>query len=288
MSLLASYNFDEGSGTTTADKSGNGKTATATGTPWRASGHTLAGAGNTVAVAAGFTVPILGSTINTWTIEFWMKTDSGLLPGALQAILADASQYYFYVDPTNGLTYPGNSAMVVGAINAAWHHVAASCNGTTITAYLDGVSVGTAGVQNFLGGSVKNFGNDLPMTTAGAFIGTLDDLRIYSNALTAPQIVTDMNTPVGSGTPPSSLVGASLSDYERDYYARRGISTQQSLEDMRLAFQGQPEYFYWQSLSGLGPGYSLSDHKRKAMMLSLSLSDPASSNADLALAYWAK
>lgn len=67
-SSFARWSFDEGSGTTTADRSGNGFTMTANGSPWSATGHT--GAGLTAVVTnANFFAGTLGAgTITTFTL----------------------------------------------------------------------------------------------------------------------------------------------------------------------------------------------------------------------------
>ena len=82
---------------------------------------------------------------------------------------------------------------------STWTHVAGTYNGTTIRLYVNGVQVGTSAFTGVIGtstGALRIGGNSL---WGEFFQGQIDEVRIYNRALTAAELVTDMNTPV-SGT----------------------------------------------------------------------------------------
>ena len=92
----------------------------------------------------------------------------------------------------------------------SWYHVAGVYNASTreLHVYLngqldDGALVGTVAAAQQNSTSDVNIGR---RTTAGIFHfgGRIDDVRIYSSALTQAQIQADMNTPVGGSPPPDN------------------------------------------------------------------------------------
>src|SRR5262249_33613982 len=78
-----------------------------------------------------------------------------------------------------------------------WSHLAATYDGTTIRAYLNGAQAGTKAIS----GSITTSTNPLRIGGDSVwgeyFNGLIDEVRVYNTALTAAQIQTDMNTPVG-------------------------------------------------------------------------------------------
>ena len=90
----------------------------------------------------------------------------------------------------------GNTAIAVGT---AWHHAAATYDGTTWHLYLDGSPDGSLAVgqpANAQTNTLTTVGSAL--TTAGApagfFAGVVDEVRIWSVARTAAQIAAAKNT----------------------------------------------------------------------------------------------
>ena len=79
-----------------------------------------------------------------------------------------------------------------------WTHLAASYDGAQIRFYVNGTQVAAAAAT----GTYEQ--NTNPLWIGGNavygehFQGRIDDLRIYNRALTATEIQTDMNTPVGA------------------------------------------------------------------------------------------
>jgi RHS repeat-associated protein len=92
-----------------------------------------------------------------------------------------------------------------------WHHLAATWDGTTVTAYLDGQSLGTQSYSSSLG----------PLTSDGVqigretdarrnFNGTIDELAVYPSTLSASQVLAHFNA-TGNTLPgaPTNVVGTS-------------------------------------------------------------------------------
>ena len=82
-----------------------------------------------------------------------------------------------------------------------WSHLATTYDGSTLRLYVNGAQVSSKPVT----GAIVNGSGPLHVggnaVWAEWFSGQIDDLRVYNRALTAGELQTDMNTPVG-GTPP--------------------------------------------------------------------------------------
>jgi hypothetical protein len=82
-----------------------------------------------------------------------------------------------------------------GLLDGNWHHVALTVNNVNLTTlYIDGVAVGSATTQGFLDVPSANevsIGRNLDSASGGGqwfYDGLMDDVRIYSNVLTGPEI----------------------------------------------------------------------------------------------------
>jgi len=220
--LLAYWEFDDGSGTTALDSSGNGHSGTLLGDPQWVTGVIGSGAlsfdGSDGLVEAGHDESL--SLTDALTITTWVK-------------LNDLSTYYFLVckqpSGTARDNYPGNyefrtesgtGELQFGhqeaegeqytfydsttAITAGqWYHVAVVVtNGGLVEFYIDGIAAGSAPQSS-------NFGvlNEEPVRIGGRkdgysfFNGFLDDVYIYDRALSAVQVQKHFE-----GIPPSFLI----------------------------------------------------------------------------------
>jgi regulation of enolase protein 1 (concanavalin A-like superfamily) len=218
--LVAYYPLDEGSGTTTADASGNNHPGTLQGTPtWvdGPPGYGKALSYNGQSPAAGWV------NCGTWnpsaetgqlTVGFWAKWAGPIGPDNWQGVVGkrndwDATgagqMWEFEVSASNdqisffrGGSYPncGGKVLPVGE----WVYVAAAFDGTTLIFYIDGVETGRGAFS---------FGPTLDATiTIGcdngsgwnAFNGVLDEVRIYDGALSAAEIK-KLAAPLGASKP---------------------------------------------------------------------------------------
>jgi Concanavalin A-like lectin/glucanases superfamily len=192
--VVGYWPFDEGSGSTTADVSGNGNTGTLLGgTSWTAGrfGSALSFNGSTAYVSAG--IHGMPAANAPQSISWWMNFSS--IPTTIQTVIClcnDAHKSAVQPGFRNGqvgVWKSGGTFLVSAAPPSAntWHHYAYTCDGTTHRLYIDGTLLAsstvvpqTAAVANL------QFGH----WTGGQeyFSGQLDDVRIYTRALSATEV----------------------------------------------------------------------------------------------------
>lgn len=140
---------------------------------------------------------------SNFTANFWMKTNAFV--NAWEPFIAKGDSAWSVERNNTGnsaqfTTFsPGaNSTSGSTAINNnQWHHVAIVYNGVTKAIYIDGVLNGSTNFTSSI--SNNNFAVRLGQNqeySAADYGGWLDNVRIYNRALTAAEIVNDMNTPV--------------------------------------------------------------------------------------------
>ena len=203
--LIAAYAFDEGSGPTSADRSGLGHTATLGAATWTPSGKN-GGALNFNGTGARATVADANDLDLTsgMTLEAWVYPNAA--PSDWRTILhKETDRYYLMAGSSNanrpavGGTFGSTNVNAFGtaALPAAtWTHVAATYDGTTVRLYVSGTLVGSAAAS----GNISASGSPLSIGGTAAygeyFNGRIDDVRIYNRALSAAEIQQDMATPV--------------------------------------------------------------------------------------------
>jgi hypothetical protein len=206
--LLAYWKFDEGSGTTAYDSSGNANTGTVVNATWTSG--MINGALSFDGVTADVTVPYSGSLnpVSTITIAAWVNAVSwGNTPRILEK--GNDDQYALFVNGSGQLEFflagVTNGALVATPPSAgSWHHVAATYDGFWMNLYIDGQLVANQSASGALaitpeilviGGSPSGSPSDL-------FDGVIDDVQIYGSSLPAAQINQFYSTDtVGDGIP---------------------------------------------------------------------------------------
>ncbi len=213
----AAYGLDEGTGSTTADSSGNGITGQLQGTTWTASGKwgnalSFDGAASYVDLGTPALLQSTGSmTWTAWVNSFGNPPDDG----QIVARSDETSGWQFKTTPDTGVrTFgvaigaPGGShtqrySKTVPSLNT-WYHVAGVYNAAaqTLDIYVngvldDGVLSGTVPSATTAASTVHAL---IGKRAAGYYFnGVIDNLRIYNRALSAAEIQTDMTTPVNAG-----------------------------------------------------------------------------------------
>ena len=207
--LVAAYSFDEGSGTTVADASGSGNGGTASGTTWTSSGKfgsALVFNGSSARV----TVPDSASLRLTtgMTLEAWVYPTT--VSSAWRDVIYKANDNYYLEGTSDNASRPGGggtflSSPVYGtaALTAnSWSHLALTYDKVTLRLYVNGVQVASAAATANIATSSNPLqigGDDI---YGQFFSGRIDEVRIYNRALSATEVQTDMNTPVGGTVPP--------------------------------------------------------------------------------------
>jgi hypothetical protein len=199
---VAAYSFEEGAGATVTDATGKGHTGTIREATWSTTGRNgkalqFDGVNDWVTIDDAADLRLTGAmTLEAWVnptqTSGWRTAILKERPGDLAYSLYSSGQNTPSVYSTTG------SARATPAVPAnTWTHLAATYDGSMLRMYVNGVQRATATNANGLSAStgvLRLGGNSI---WGEFFAGKLDDIRIYAQALTATQIQTDMNTPVG-------------------------------------------------------------------------------------------
>jgi Concanavalin A-like lectin/glucanases superfamily len=215
--LSAGYAFDEGSGTTASDASGNNITGTLTnGATWGPGRYgtavNLDGVSDYVNLGNPSALQITGSiTISAWINARSFPPDDGVIvskrSSSLTGYQLDTTidegprSIGFKLTNTSGekMMRYGRTALQTNT----WYHVTGVYNAAahTMDVYLNGeldngTLIGTvSGAQINSGQAVvigRRSGN-----TGYEFAGSIDEVRIYARALTQAEIQADMSKPIG-------------------------------------------------------------------------------------------
>ena len=211
--LVAAYSFDDATGTTVADLSGNTNTGSISGATWTTGGR-FGSALSFNGTSSRVTVPDSASLdlTNALTLEAWVRPS--VTPTSWRAVMhKDVDRYYLFASGTQNRPVVGGTfgttnqnvtaptALSVGT----WAHLAATYDRTTIRLYVNGVQVAT-------GPQTAAVSTSNAVLTIGAdfygeqFAGLIDEVRVYNRALTAAEIQSDMNTAVA----PRLVIGQPL------------------------------------------------------------------------------
>jgi Concanavalin A-like lectin/glucanases superfamily len=209
--LVAAYGFEEGSGGTAGDGSGNGLDGAIRNASWAAGryGQALSFDGTsswvTVADAAGLRLT------TGMTLEAWVKPSAASVDWAGVVVKERG---------TTGLAYalygadgagkpPAGYVNVGGADRKAagplvlpvntWAHLAATYDGSAVRLYVNGAVAGSRVQAGPMAGSTAPLRIGGNAVWGEYFTGLIDEVRVYNTALTQAQIQADMNTPIGGG-----------------------------------------------------------------------------------------
>lgn len=171
-----------------ADASGNGYDGAVQGDPrWveglidgalEFNGEDYVGTGNTEQLA-------------NWTVACWVTSPAAPKTGPYGGLINRQGNYQLNWDHPNE-TFQGVAAVNVGGFQGAgfgpveadtWYHIAATYDGNTLKAYRDGVLITAVDLP----GVPANANREMRFGM-GSFAGTLDDVRLYREALSDAQI----------------------------------------------------------------------------------------------------
>ncbi len=217
-SLAAAYAFDEGVGSTTADSSGNGVTGQIQGASWTTNarhGKALSFNGTSNYVNLGNPSSLQGTGSMTWSSWIYATanpTDDGNIIAKsswgnknigwqFKTTPDTGRQTFGILISPDGSNYAERCSKTVRSLNT-WYYVAAVYNPSTATLdiYVNGV-LDNGVLYNTVPRS--QYSPSLSVTVGKRFDGFLfkgviDDLRVYTRALTQADIQNDMITPVTS------------------------------------------------------------------------------------------
>ncbi len=208
--LVAAFGFDEGSGATVADASGNGNTGAVANATWVAAGKfgkALQFNGSSSVV----TVPDAASLrlSSGMTLEAWVN------PSTVSAVWRDVvykGDDNFYLEATTTNASRPDAGTIAGGSYAdafgtaalpvnSWSYLTETYDGSTLRLYVNGTQVASTAHTGLIASSTN------PLQIGGDniygqfFAGLIDEVRVYNVALTAAQIQTDEATAVNPQVP---------------------------------------------------------------------------------------
>lgn len=197
LEAAAIYDFEEGAGTATADASNNNNGGTISNATWSTDTYGTASArslsfasGNYVATAKG-----LGIATSNFTIALWIKTAS--TNSQMYIVNNTGSGDGFRFGLTAGLVsfLIGNGPNTEGGCGSKavndnkWHHIVGEFDRTSsvFRCYVDGHLSGTIATGSYptISDGVVRIGTTACCT---AFVGLLDDVRVYRSNLSGVSI----------------------------------------------------------------------------------------------------
>jgi len=222
-SLIAWWGFDEGTGTLAADGSGNGNNGTIHGAAvWvpGVHGEALALNGTDTYVSTEFS---LLNDLDAFTVAGWV---SAVNTSSYAGLFGQNDLLEFGFTSENGSGVGtwmlGNGWAYLGAAYPfsypSWHHVAMTGDATRVVIYIDGQAQASdeggmvSGTSTFtfsIGGFVFN-------DILDSIDGELDDVWVYSRALTQEEIQTLMKGVGGPGFASSPMPAHDANDVPRD------------------------------------------------------------------------
>jgi hypothetical protein len=204
-SLVAAYNFNEGSGTTVTDASGHNNTGTIRSAKWTTEGkfgNGLVFNGTNALVTIPDTSWLRLTT--AMTLEAWVKPSR--VTNVWRDVIRKGTNDYFLDAtsdhnkvPAGGGTFGTTKTVVWGTASLAantWTHLAVTYDGMTLRLYVNGVQVSSQAKTGNLVTSANPLQIGGDSRYGHYFKGTIDEVRIYNQELLPSEIVDDMQTPV--------------------------------------------------------------------------------------------
>jgi len=201
--LVAAYSFDEGVGNSLGDASGKGNDGSILGATWTPGKFGMAlsfdGSSTLVNIPGSNSLDLT----NGMTLEAWVYPTAPM--GDFRDVIYKGQNDNYYLEgsspgfggPAVGGTFTSPLISPAGALPLnAWSHVAATYDGAFLRLFVNGVLVNsraqTGAIQTSTG----------PLTLGGDplygqyFAGRIDEVRIFSRALSVAEIQADMQKPV--------------------------------------------------------------------------------------------
>ncbi len=157
------------------------------------------------------TVANTGGAFNlttAWTISAWCKPEASVPYGTSAPVVWKTAQNNYNFDTFGLAGQPGDTYLLklerasddadIAVVSSAlapgrWYYLAGTYDGTNLTLYVDGVlntSLEVGSITAYTGPAPLMIGSSLNTNhgDAGVFDGSIDDVRIYSRALSAVEV----------------------------------------------------------------------------------------------------
>lgn len=193
---IAEYNFEENTGTTAKDTSGNNHNGTISSATWavgqknKGSSLKFDGTNSYVDIGTSF------GTLSSYTISFWAKHDAtGRMPFGSKGNVnfywyGDNSWKYIHGGTSGEYYYPHQANIPTGT----WGFFTVTYDGAKVSIYRNGIFEGsqsTSGSADFSSGFL--IGSGYVDNSSYRFIGQIDNVKIYNYARTPAQVAYDYN-----------------------------------------------------------------------------------------------
>jgi hypothetical protein len=215
---LVHLRFDEASGTTAADSSGNGWNGTLVNGPaWQSGANgkinnalSFDGSNDHVTLFTGLSAGITAG-LNDFTIATWVKWNGGNDWQRVVDIGTGVDNYLFFTPRTGNVSrfairnWSGPEQVLDGPPLApgVWTHVAIRLSGITATLFLNGAAVGSNTAMSLrpssLGNTTQNYLGKSQFAVDPYFNGTLDEFQIHNRALSSAEINALYSPPLAPG-----------------------------------------------------------------------------------------
>lgn len=198
--IVAGYHFDEDTGTSAADFTGNGHAGTLSGGAWTF-GHLHYGFDFGAGANGVCHIGALGSFYKTaFTLAAWVQKQSAQWDSNIVGswIFANGGGPLLWIDDTTGklslaLTNDFNNYVYPNFVMpTGWHHCAGTWDGATGKLYLDGIQIGEHAFAGNVGDTDDFYIGYDPGQVANTFDGIIDEVVIYRRALSQAEIRTLM------------------------------------------------------------------------------------------------
>ena len=230
-SLVAAYGFNENTGTSTADQSGNGNAASFTNSPtWSTSGkfgsaisfngsnaYLKVNDANILDLTSGMTLEAWVNPTSLSSYRTVISKENGTTNLAYALSANNSTTSSSNQRPDSRIRIGTTTKTATGTAKLAantWTHLASTYDGANLRLYVNGSLVSTLAVT----GAITVTANQLciggsPALGGQYFPGLIDEVRIYNRALSSAEISTDMVTPIGTDlTAPSVSITAPLAN----------------------------------------------------------------------------
>lgn len=206
---VAEWKFDEKSGATVNDTSGNANTGTITGASWTqgkiGSGLSFNGTSSYVSVSDPSNGSLDIGPNQDFTVGFWIKGAGTGSRKPLAKFNVDSSSVGWGFYHSSSTLYmkigDGNSSIyeqgITNALDGRWHHIMYTLDRDgNCSRYKDGVLIGTTSCTSWASTDLSNSNNLFIGSNIGPngyFQGEIDHIQIYNYVRTAAQIAWDYN-----------------------------------------------------------------------------------------------
>jgi concanavalin A-like lectin/glucanase superfamily protein/fibronectin type III domain protein len=204
--LVAAYSFDEGSGATVTDASGNGYEGVISGALWTSAGRfgsalLFDGIDDLVTMADSPSLQLSsGMTLSAWVYP------TGMQSGWRTIVQIDMDAYSLYASgdmgalhPAGGGTFDEMGSYITGPaaipVNA-WSHLALTYDGESLRLYANGEEISSRPQMGRLEAATTLLQIGGNASYGGYFAGQIDEVHIYNRELSPSEIQADMDTPV--------------------------------------------------------------------------------------------